>query len=88
MALVSKPLSATARETAQEARHLALPVLSLAAVIAILYFGRLFFITSLTAMIIAFILEPFVALLMRVRFPRSLAITRSALMRRSLSGFN
>ena len=42
-------------------------------VIAILYFGRVFFITSLFAMIIAFILEPFVALLMRIRFPRSLA---------------
>ena len=40
---------------------------------AILYYGRLFFITSLAAVIIAFILEPFVALLMRARFPRSLA---------------
>ena len=42
-------------------------------IIAILYFGRLFFITSLIALTIAFILEPFVALLMRIRFPRSLA---------------
>jgi len=42
-------------------------------VIAILYLGRLFFITSLIALTIAFILEPFVALLMRLRFPRSLA---------------
>src|SRR5438045_3652210 len=42
-------------------------------VIAVLYFGRLFFITSLIALTIAFILEPFVALLMRLRFPRSLA---------------
>ena len=42
-------------------------------VIAILYLGRLFFITSLIALTIAFILEPFVALLMRIRFPRSLA---------------
>ena len=41
--------------------------------IAILYLGRLFFITSLIALTIAFILEPFVALLMRIRFPRSLA---------------
>src|SRR5262249_47782092 len=40
---------------------------------SILYFGRLFFITSLAALMIAFILEPFVALLMRARFPRSLA---------------
>ncbi len=42
-------------------------------VIAILYLGRLFFITSLIALTIAFILEPFVALLLRIRFPRSLA---------------
>jgi predicted PurR-regulated permease PerM len=40
---------------------------------ALLYFGRVFFITSLAAMVIAFILEPFVVLLMRARFPRSLA---------------
>jgi predicted PurR-regulated permease PerM len=42
-------------------------------VIAVLYFGRLFFITSITAVIIAFILEPFVAVLLRVRVPRSVA---------------
>jgi len=48
-------------------------VLALGVIIAILYLGRLFFITSLVALMIAFILEPFVALLMRVRFPRSLA---------------
>jgi len=42
-------------------------------IIAILYFGRLFFITAIVAVTLAFILEPFVALLMRARFPRSLA---------------
>jgi predicted PurR-regulated permease PerM len=57
----------------QEARHIALPILAMGVIIAILYFGRLFFITSLIALTIAFILEPFVALLMRIRFPRSLA---------------
>jgi predicted PurR-regulated permease PerM len=57
----------------QEARHIALPILALGVVIAILYLGRLLFITSLIALTIAFILEPFVALLMRIRFPRSLA---------------
>ncbi len=50
-----------------------MPILALGVVIAILYLGRLFFITSLIALTIAFILEPFVALLMRIRFPRSLA---------------
>jgi predicted PurR-regulated permease PerM len=64
---------ASAAEAAREARHLALPIVGFGAAMAILYFGRVFFITSLTAIIIAFILEPFVALLMRIRFPRSLA---------------
>jgi predicted PurR-regulated permease PerM len=74
VALVTKPFnSSTAAQTVQEAKHLALPVIAFAAVIAILYFGRVFFITSLIAMIIAFILEPFVVVLMRIRLPRSLA---------------
>ena len=42
-------------------------------IIAILYFGRVLFITSIIAVTIAFILEPFVGLLMRMRLPRSLA---------------
>ncbi len=57
----------------QEARGIAMPVIALGVALAILYYGRVFFITSLAAVIIAFILEPFVELLMRVRFPRSLA---------------
>src|SRR5664279_3258339 len=65
--------STSTKSTVQEARHIALPILALGVVIAILYLGRLFFITSLIALTIAFILEPFVALLMRIRFPRSLA---------------
>ena len=48
-------------------------MIAVGVVVAILYFGRLFFITAMLAMMIAFILEPFVALLMRIRFPRSLA---------------
>ena len=36
-------------------------------------FGRTFFITAVVATIIAFILEPFVELLMRLRMPRALA---------------
>lgn len=73
MALVSNSVTTSAKEVVREARHIALPVLGLGAAIAILYFGRVFFITSIVAMIIAFILEPFVAFLMRLRFPRSLA---------------
>jgi predicted PurR-regulated permease PerM len=65
--------STSAASAVQEARHIALPILALGVAIAILYLGRLLFITSLVALTIAFILEPFVALLMRLRFPRSLA---------------
>ena len=64
---------ANTTRASREAHHIALPILALGVVIAILYLGRLFFITSLIALTIAFILEPFVALLMRLRFPRSLA---------------
>ncbi len=73
MALTPQPQHRSIAEPVREAHHIALPVIALGAAIAILYFGRVFFITSLTAMVIAFILEPFVALLMRIRFPRSLA---------------
>ena len=72
MAAVPQGSSITAGAV-REARHIALPILALGVVIAILYIGRLFFITSLVALTIAFMLEPFVALLMRIHFPRSLA---------------
>jgi predicted PurR-regulated permease PerM len=63
----------TAPETPRDGRSFALTVIAIGVAMALLYFGRVFFITSLAAMVIAFILEPFVALLMRARFPRSLA---------------
>lgn len=69
MAILSNPLHAAEREV----RTFAGPVIALGVVIAILYFGRVFFITSLAAVMLAFILEPFVTLLVRARFPRSLA---------------
>ncbi|HKE25092.1 MAG TPA: AI-2E family transporter [Bryobacteraceae bacterium] len=72
MAVVFHPVQ-KANKTVEEAKDIALPVIALGVAIAILYFGRVFFITSAVAVIIAFILEPFVALLMRVRFPRTLA---------------
>ena len=74
MALVSKPVPISAApEPSRDGRSLALTVIAIGVAMALLYFGRAFFITSLAAMVIAFILEPFVALLMRARFPRSLA---------------
>ncbi len=48
-------------------------LVALGVLIAILYYGRVLFITSLAAVIIAFILEPFVGLLVRVRLPRPVA---------------
>jgi predicted PurR-regulated permease PerM len=48
-------------------------MIALAGAIALLYYGRVFLVTLATAVIIAFILEPFVGLLMRLRLPRGLA---------------
>src|SRR5690349_5542295 len=72
VATITKPLS-TIPQAVHEARHLALPLIAGGVLIAALYFGRMLFITFLSAVTIAFILEPFVALLVRLRFPRSLA---------------
>jgi predicted PurR-regulated permease PerM len=51
----------------------ALPTIAFGVLIAILYFGRVVFITTIISVIIALILEPFVAILVRLRFPRPLA---------------
>ena len=57
-------------ETAERFRGLSTAVVALGVVIAILYFGRVLFITLLAAVIIAFILEPFVLLLLRAHIAR------------------
>ena len=72
MAPITKPLNSTAKAV-EEARHFSVPVVAAGVVIAILYYGRSLFITSIVAVTIAFILDPFVLLLMRVRLPRSVA---------------
>ncbi len=51
-------------------RSYALPVIAAGVLIAILYLGRVFFITAIFAVIVALILEPFVGLLARARVPR------------------
>ncbi len=48
-------------------------LISLGAAIALLYYGQPFLVTVCTAVIINFILEPFVGLLTRLRVPRALA---------------
>ncbi len=52
---------------------MSLPIIALGVIIAILYFGRVLIVTAITAVTIAFILEPFVTVLMRLRLPRSVA---------------
>ncbi len=49
-------------------------LLSFAAAIALLYFGRVFFITIAFAMFLAFAMRPFVSLLERARVPRVIAV--------------
>ena len=59
-------------ESARESNY-ALMIIATGVVIAILYWARAVFVTSLVALIVAFLLEPFVELLTRARFPRPLA---------------
>ena len=57
----------------QPSQHYALQIIAAGVLLALLYFGRVVFITTIVAVIIALILEPFVGLVMRLRLPRSLA---------------
>jgi len=73
VAILSRPLKPQELLNARELRIAANNVIALGVIIALLYWARVFFITAISAVIIAFILEPFVGLLMRIRFPRSVA---------------
>ncbi len=53
--------------------HASLSVIAFGVAIALLYFGQLFIITLVIAVTIAFLLDPFVELLMRLRLPRAFA---------------
>jgi predicted PurR-regulated permease PerM len=66
-------LTHTPLPTQHKPQSAALRVLAFAAVIALLYFGRIFLITLLIAVILAFMLEPGVRLVMKMRLPRGLA---------------
>ena len=48
-------------------------ILAVAATTALLYYGRVFFITVIIATIIAFLLEPMVEFFMKLRLPRGFA---------------
>ena len=57
----------------EKGTRFAIGALAAGAIVALLYYGRVFFITVVIAFIIAFLLEPVVGLFMRVRVPRGLA---------------
>ena len=56
-----------------QVRNYSLTIIAGGVVVAILYWARAVFITATVAVIIALILQPFVAFLIRLRFPRGLA---------------
>jgi predicted PurR-regulated permease PerM len=66
-------LTETTLPAQQKPGNTALRVLAFAAVIALLYYGRIFLITLLIAVMLAFLLEPGVRLVMKLRVPRGLA---------------
>jgi len=59
--------------TANGVHNYALFIIAAGVVIGVLYWARAVFVTSLVSLIIAFLLEPVVGLLTRVRIPRPLA---------------
>lgn len=58
---------------AEKGYRLAIGTLAAGASVALLYYGRVLFITVIIAFIIAFLLEPIVRLFMRIKIPRGLA---------------
>jgi predicted PurR-regulated permease PerM len=63
------------------ARSFAWKIFALALIVGFLYIGRLFFVALVSAVLLAFILEPLVNLMMRARLPRGLSsFIASALM--------
>ncbi len=73
-AFFTPPPRAAAVQAASPAPRVGLTIVSLAAGVALLYYGRLFFITVIFALFLAFAMRPFVSLLERARVPRVLAI--------------
>ena len=59
--------------SAQKSLQVGVGILAAAAAIALLYFGRVFFITVIIASMIAFLLDPLVVIFIKLRLPRGLA---------------
>lgn len=57
----------------QKSLRLGIGILAAAAAVALLYYGRAFFVTLVIASMIAFLLDPVVVVVMRLRLPRGLA---------------
>ncbi len=57
----------------QKSTQFAVRIIAIGASIALLYFGRAFFITVIIASMIAFLLDPMVKIFMKLRLPRGLA---------------
>jgi predicted PurR-regulated permease PerM len=57
----------------QKPVNTSLTILAIAASVALLYFGRVFFITMFIAIIIAFLLDPIVTAFVKFRLPRAVA---------------
>ena len=71
---ILSPLESVIREPKSVgARSVSLRIIALAMLIALLYYGQLFLITMVSSVIIAFILEPFVILIMKLRIGRGFA---------------
>ncbi|MDX2268490.1 MAG: AI-2E family transporter [Bryobacter sp.] len=67
------PAGETPRGGESTAVRLAARLVALMTIIVILYFGRAFFMTLVSATIITFILQPFVQFFMKFRIPRAMA---------------
>jgi len=63
----------TQSTSAEKSYRVAVGILATAGGVALLYYGQIFFITVIIAFMIAFLLEPAVRLLMKIRMPRGLA---------------
>ncbi len=69
--LAARPVSPT--QPAQRSIAFASSLIALAAAVALLYYGRDFFVTLIVSAVFAFILDPAVVLVMKLRLPRAAA---------------
>jgi predicted PurR-regulated permease PerM len=63
----------TPRLPVQRQAQAGVTILAIAAIVALLYFGRVFFITVVVAIVIAFLLDPLVTPFLKLRMPRAVA---------------